>query len=78
MLSFMKVQELGVELSPSAAEIKMCGILPPLPYTSYTVVFNRRGVVTLYRLTLMYVAQGISEVWESNPKYEPANEITTE
>jgi hypothetical protein len=26
----------------------------------------------------MYVAQGISEVWESNPKYEPANEITTE
>jgi hypothetical protein len=49
----MKVQELGVELSASAAETKICGFLPPLLCTSYTVVFKHRGIVNLNRLTLM-------------------------
>jgi hypothetical protein len=68
VLSFKRVQELGAELSASAAEIKMCGFLPPLLCTSYTVVFKRRGIVNLKRLTLMYVAQDISGVWEPNTK----------
>jgi hypothetical protein len=64
----MKVQELGVELPAYAAEIKICGFLPPLLCISYRVVFKNRSIVNLNRLTLMYVAHDISGVCESNPK----------